>query len=264
MHECAKLTDRVELVQTSHLCAKVRGRVYPVVGMTQTMVGTFFSTLDPVVVDRIRDAAASRTYPSRSYIFYEGDPGTGVYVVESGLLRIDRTTPRGRVVLLDLAIEGALIGDLSVIDGDWRSASLSTVTECSVLFLPAQAFRVMLRDDPAIQTAVMQRLTRRIRSLSTQFLETSTMDASARVAAALVRLVHIEQTLGRIDHGVSGPLDLHLPISQEELGQWAGLSREGAVKGLSTLRSIGLIETGRKRVYIDDIDELERRAKTDE
>lgn len=252
-----------ELVQRRRKCAKVRRRRYPLRVRLPNMAGTFFSGLDQAVVDKIRQAAVPRTYSARSYIFYEGDPGTGVFVVESGLLRIDRTTPRGRIVLLDLALKGALIGELSVIDGERRSATLSTVTECSIRHLPAETFRTMVRDDPAIQSAVMRRLARRLRELSTQFLETSAMDAPARIAARLVRLVDIEQTLGRLELNGNGTIDLKLPISQEELGQWAGLSREGAVKGLSTLRSIGLIETGRKRVVINDLDELQSTARTD-
>ena len=227
------------------------------------MVGTFISGLVQVVAERIRESAAPRNYPARSYIFYEGDPGNGVFVVESGLLRIDRTTAHGRIALLDLAIRGSLIGDLSVIDGAPRSASLSTVTESSVRFVPAAAFKEMIAGDPAIQAALIERLARRLRALSTQFLETSTMNAPARIAASLVRLVEIEQTLGRLDADHHGAIDLKLPISQEELGQWSGLAREGAVKGLTTLRSIGLIETGRKRVRITDIDELERVARDD-
>lgn len=227
------------------------------------MVGTFISGLDQAVADKIRESAIPRTYSARSYIFYEGDPGNGVFVVESGLLRIDRTTAHGRVALLDLAIRGSLIGDLSVIDGSPRSASLSTVTECSVRFLPAAAFKQLVADDSAIQTALIERLVRRIRALSTQFMETSTMNAPARIAASLMRLVEIEQALGRLDDDLHGAVDLKLPISQEELGQWSGLTREGAVKGITTLRSTGLIETGRKRVHINDIDELERTARDD-
>lgn len=227
------------------------------------MRGTFFQTLDPIVAERLRAAAGRRTYPSRSFIFHEGEPGNGVFMVESGLLRVDRTTPSGRVVLLDLAIAGSLIGDLSTIDGELRSASLSTVTTCVVHHLTADTFRAMMRDDEAIRTAVMCRLARRIRSLSTQYLETAAMDAPARVAAGLVRLVDIDRGLGQLDDEPNGSIDLRLPISQEELGQWTGLSREGAVKGLGTLRAIGLIETGRMRVHIHDLEELRRRAKTD-
>lgn len=224
---------------------------------------TFLSGLDPASAAEIRELAAPRTYVERSYVFHEGDPGNGVFIVESGLLRIDRTTASGRVALLDLAIRGSLIGELSVIDNAPRSASLSTITECEVRFIPAAAFTAMLANNSAIQAALVARLARRLRALSTQFLETSTMNAPARIAASLVRLVNIEQALGRLDDDVLGSVDLKLPISQEELGQWSGLTREGAVKGLSMLRTNGLIETGRKQVHITNIAELERTARND-
>ena len=226
------------------------------------MAATFLSGLDVQTAEKIREAGVSRTYSARSYIFYEGDPGNGVFVVESGLLRIDRTTPNGRIVLLDLAIKGALIGELQVIDGEPRSATLSTVTDCVVRYIPAAVFRTMLRDEPEVQTAVMHRLARRLRELSTQFLETSTMDAPSRVAARLMRLIEIETTLKGSQLDSVGSVDLKLPISQEELGQWAGLSREGAVKGLGTLRSVVLLETGRKRVRITNVAELAKWAES--
>lgn len=88
----------------------------------------------------------------------------------------------------------------------------------------------------------------------------SILDAPHRIATRLLRLVEIEQALARCKVQPDGSADLRLPISQEELGQWSGLSREGAVKGLGTLRSIGLIETGRKRVHITSLARLERHA----
>jgi len=220
------------------------------------MAETFMGDLDPSIVEKIRQVGSSRTYPARSYIFYEGDPGTGVYVVESGLLRIDRSTPTGKIALLDLAITGALIGDLAVIDGAPRSATLASVTEVRIRHVPAREFQALLRDDPSIQAALLQRLARRIRALSSQFLETSTMDSPSRIAARILRLVDIEQTFGRSKPDADGAIDLKLPISQEEVGQWAGLSREGTGKGLSVLRSLGIIETGRKRVKVLDLARL--------
>lgn len=226
------------------------------------MVETFLRSLDTVAADKIRQSGVVRTYPARSYIFHEGDDGNAVLLVETGLLRIDRTTSSGRIALLDLAIPGSLIGELSVIDDAPRSATLSTVTECSVRFIPAAAFKALLASERALQEALVAQLSRRLRALSTQFLETATMNAPARIAASLLRLVEIEQALGRLDEGqLSGAIDLQLLINQQELGQWSGLAREGAVKGLTALRAIGLIETGRKHVRINDIKKLEQTAR---
>ncbi len=220
------------------------------------MVDSFMTGLDPDIAARLREIGHPRRYASRSYIFYEGDAASSVFVVESGLLRIDRTTRSGRVALLELASKGDLIGELAIIDSAPRSATLSTVTPTAVLQIERQAFRALISEIRELQTAIMEQLVLRIRALSSQFLETATLDATARVAARLLRIVAIEQGLGRLPEHLSGEVDLKMLINQEELGQWAGLAREGVVKGLGTLKSLDLIETGRMRVKITDLDRL--------
>lgn len=220
-----------------------------------------FQAATQLVSDRLRDEGNRRVYPARSFIFHEFDEAGRVMVIDSGLARIDRTSLSGRVVLLDLASAGRVIGELGVIDDSPRSATASTITDTTVFHLTANEFREMLDTDSNLQGALLTIVAERLRALSTQFVETSIMDAPARIAARLVRLVEIEQALGRCDVAANGSVDLKLPISQEELGQWSGLSREGAVKGLSTLRSIDLIETGRKRVHITDFNRLVDQAE---
>ncbi|MEM7096539.1 MAG: Crp/Fnr family transcriptional regulator [Actinomycetota bacterium] len=213
-----------------------------------------------LIGDRIREAGNPRMYPARSFLFHEYDESNSVIVVDSGLVRIDRTSMSGRVALLDLASSGRVIGELGVIDDQPRSATASTINDTAVHHVTASTFRQMMEEDSELQLALLSVVAERVRSLSTQFVETSLMDAPARIAARLLRLVEIENALGHCRVEDDGTVDLRLPISQEELGQWSGLSREGAVKGLGTLRSIGLIETGRKRVKIHDLTGLERHA----
>jgi CRP-like cAMP-binding protein len=213
-----------------------------------------------LIGDRIREVGNHRLYPARSFMFHEHDEASSVMVVDSGLARVDRTSFSGRIVLLDLASSGRLVGELGVIDDHPRSATVSAISDTAVHHVTANEFRQMLAEDNELQGALLTVVADRVRSLSTQFVETSILDAPARVAARLVRLVEIEQALGRCSVGDDGSVELKLPISQEELGQWSGLSREGAVKGLGTLRSMGLIATGRKRVTITDFDRLVHQA----
>lgn len=184
---------------------------------------------------------------------HEGDPSNDMFVVESGLARIEHTTRTGRVVLFDLAMAGRVVGELGVISELPRSATVLTITETTVHHVDAAAFRTMLATDSEFQGAMLATLAERARSMSLQLVETSTMDAPKRVASRLIRLVEIEQSLGRSRAREDGSIELKLPISQEELGQWSGLSREGTGKGLTALRTHDLIETGRKRVTIKDI-----------
>ncbi len=209
-----------------------------------------------LIAERVRSAGTPRTYPSGSIIFHEGADSTNVYVLDAGLARIEHATPSGRVVLFDLATAGRIFGELGVIDRQPRSATLATITETQVHHVAAGEFRRMLSTDNELQAALLRVVTRRLREQSSQFVETSIMDAPSRVAARLARLVEIEQSLGRSRANADGSIDLKLPISQEELGQWSGLSREGTGKGLSALRALNIIETGRKRVSIKDVEQL--------
>lgn len=224
------------------------------------MARTLLGELSPDLVEEIIALGRRRRYHARSFIFHEGDPSDTVIVVESGLLRVDRTSPDGRVVLLDLLPAGSVTGELGVLDGEARSATLSSVSEAAVVAIPARAWMDFLRAEPTVHSAVLGQVVWRLRELTDQFLETSTMDAPKRIASRLVHLVQIERSRGHLEPAEDGVIDLRLPISQEELGQWSGLSREGAVRGLSILRNIGLIETGRMRVQIPDLARLEDHA----
>ncbi len=94
---------------------------------------------------------------------------------------------------------------------------------------------------------MLGQVTVRLRALTDQLIEAAAHGASSRVAARLVELIRV--TDPDFDY-TSDSIDLRLPITQEELAQWAGLSREGAVKGIGELRAAGVLETGRRRMTI--------------
>lgn len=202
--------------------------------------------LAPCMSAPLEAVATQRRYPAHSYLFHEGDDAGFVLLVRDGLIRADHTTESGRVALLNLATAGDLIGELAVIDEAPRSATVSTVVASEVWIVGADDFRGLLDHDPAFQRSVVIALVRRLRALSDQLVETSVHCAPTRVAARLIRLAEM------VEHASGEAFELRLPITQEELGQWAGLSREGTAKGLAELRDAGIIETGRRRVYVLD------------
>lgn len=204
----------------------------------------------------LRAHGAPRRYQAGAFIFHQGDPSNALFVVDSGLVRVDRSTESGRVVLLTLVGPGAMIGEIGIIDGRPRSAAVSAIDESVLTRVSESAFRRAVRDTPGLVEELLGSVTGRLRRLTDQFEQATTMDATARLASRLVRLTNIIDA--RTDSG--GTIDLRLPISQEELGQWAGLSREGAVKSLAALRRDGIIDTGRMRIRIHDLEGLAARA----
>lgn len=211
-----------------------------------------------VARERLATEGTTRQVPRRTTVFHEHDEPHAVFVVEQGLLRVDRTLFSGRSVLVTLAVPGDLVGELSVIDAAKRSATASAVVDSRLFVVPAPAFRRLLREDEEMTRAMLTSVTRRLRSLTDQFVESSAHGATSRVAARLVELLRVTA------RDAAGPIELQLPITQAELAQWAGLSREGAVKGIAELRRSGVIATGRKRMTVLDTEELRRiAAQTD-
>ena len=214
----------------------------------------FIDQLSPSTAQRLVDAGARRRYPAGTYLFHENDDPNGVFLIEEGMVRIDRTLASGRTLLLTLATAGDLVGELAVVDDRPRSATAATVHDSRVLVVTAAAFEDVLASSSDLALLLLRRVSARLRALSDQLIEAAAFSAPARVAARLVEL---------LPDGVSseGPFEMRLPITQEELAQWAGLSREGAVKGLGELRSAGVLETGRRRVTVLDVAELRRTAE---
>ncbi len=200
--------------------------------------------------------ASRRRFGRGQHVFRAGDRPGAAYIVEHGVLRIDRTLASGRSVLFALSTPGDLLGELSLIDDAPRSANVTTLTDASLLVIGAGDLRAGLVEDPGLAWGMLTRIAGQLRNVNGRFVEAAAHGATPRVAARLVDLlesVECERANGR-------PIELRLPITQEELAQWAGLSREGAVKAIGELRSAGIIETGRKRMAICDEQALRRVA----
>lgn len=193
----------------------------------------------------IESVGIPRHFQPRSNLFMVGEPAGTVFVVERGLVRIERTTSNGRRVLINLNPSGSVIGDLAAIDGSPRSASAVAIEPTDCLLLTSSDFMQLFSRHSDVALAVTRLITERMRSLTGQFIEATERSATARVASRLVALLDLAD---RTDP----PIELRLPISQEELGQWAGLSREGTAKALRELREDGVLTTGRNRMTILD------------
>jgi len=205
---------------------------------------------------RLLGTASSRTFGPQQQVFCAGDTPAAVFIVETGLIRLDRTLTSGRTVLFTLAAPGDLVGELSLIDGAPRSATATAMTDSSLQVIAAADFTAALAADIALANAMLARITRQLRGLNDRFVEAAAYGATARVASRLVALLDLAD--GRRPH--SGPVELALPITQEELAQWAGLSREGVVKAIGELRASGIVQTGRRRIVIRDPTALRRLA----
>jgi CRP/FNR family transcriptional regulator, cyclic AMP receptor protein len=180
----------------------------------------------------------------------QGDAATHVLALVSGRVKILRTSAEGDVLVLAVRGPGEILGDISVLGGDDRSATVVAVDACETRLLTAERFRHLVRA-LGLESSLLRAAMARIREGEAWRAEIATLPAGRRVARTLLRLAV---------PGPGRPVDVGL--DQSELGQAVGLSRSTVAAELARLRELGLITTARRRIVITDLDGLRFLAGT--
>ena len=202
-----------------------------------------FSELSPGDLDRISRVAVPRSFPAGVRVFHEGDRSDACYLVRSGDLRVTREHPDGRAIALATLGPGDLFGELAMLDGEARSASVETLSDVELLALPAADMRRLLAEHPEISVKLIAALTRRLRETNERVARQSFQTVPSRVAGVLTQLIAEEAT-------TEGRLGVTIRMTQADLAQLAGTSRESVSRFLATLERAGVVRVGRGRVTV--------------
>ncbi len=186
-------------------------------------------------------------------LFTEGDVAERVFLIETGRVLISCTSADGREIVLGLRGPGDIIGELSALDGEARSATAIVVADVEAVVARGSTLARALEQIDAAHELIGI-LADRLRDADRKRLEFATMDTLGRVAERLLELAS--------GFGSPGPdgLVVELPLSQQQLASWCGASRESTVKALGTLRALNTISTGRQSLVIHDLEALRRHA----
>jgi CRP/FNR family transcriptional regulator, cyclic AMP receptor protein len=176
-------------------------------------------------------------------VFHEGDRSDACYLVRSGDLRVTREHPDGRAIALATLGPGDIFGELAMLDGQARSASVETLTDSSLLALGAADFRRLLGEHSQISVKLVAALTRRLRETNERVARQSFQTVPSRVAGVLTQLIAEEAA----PDGRSG---VTIRMTQADLAQLAGTSRESVSRFLATLERAGVVRVGRGRVTV--------------
>ncbi|WP_209513442.1 Crp/Fnr family transcriptional regulator [Streptomyces syringium] len=176
--------------------------------------------------------APERPREARSLLLRQGDPATHVLVLCSGSVAVTRRDGRGQRTLLAVRGAGELLGELSLLDGGVRSATVIAAGPCRVHTVPAPDFEAFVSEH-RLMHALTRHAVGRIRESEEIRQELATAPAPARLAAALLRLAEAS--------GQPAVLPVHIGLTQEELAQLIGTSRNSVVHSLSPWRAEGWI-----------------------
>jgi CRP/FNR family transcriptional regulator, cyclic AMP receptor protein len=188
-------------------------------------------------------------------LFNEGDLGDCLYIVIDGKMKLTRTSQDGRESLVSVHGPGDMFGELSMFDPTYRTSSASAVTDARLGILAHEDLRAVLTTRPAVAMLLLKALAQRLRRITQANTSLIFTDVPGRVARALLDLsdkfgVETEDGI-RVDHD----------LTQEELAQLVGASRETVNKALADFASRGWIQLAAKSVLLVDVERLQRRAK---
>ncbi|HWH43473.1 MAG TPA: Crp/Fnr family transcriptional regulator [Thermoleophilaceae bacterium] len=217
--------------------------------------GAFLDGLTEAERAALEREGVPRRFARGTALFHERQPSDKVVILRDGRVKLTCVTEEGREILLAVRGPGDLLGELSAIDGEPRSATAQALEAVDALVISREAFTGFLESNPRVAVVIMQMLARRLRDADRKRVEFAAQDSVGRVAARLVELV---ERFGE-DAG-DGAVRITLPLSQDELAGWVGASREAVSKALQALRGLGWIETHRRGVTVLDVDALRRRG----
>jgi CRP-like cAMP-binding protein len=179
--------------------------------MANGVSGGFCGRLDPADATALAALGRSRTFPARSVLFFEGDDAHEVMIVRSGQVKVSAVGLDGREVVLDVLGPEAILGELSAIDGERRSATATALTQTSLTLIEIERFRAFVTERPSVAAELLRAVTERLRGASRRQVEFGTADGLGRVCA---RLVDLMARFGRPD-GVG--VSITAPLSQQEI-----------------------------------------------
>ncbi len=206
-----------------------------------------FETLGENDLQRVAEVAVPRSFGRQEVIFREGDDSETCYIVRTGQARAVREHPDGRTITLARFGPGDIFGELAMFDDEKRSATVECVEDTEVVGILGTDMRRLMREHPDIAPKLVISLGRRLRVANERLARQSFQTVQSRVAVVLSDLVE------QADEGEDGRArDVLLRITQADIAQLAGSSRESASRFLATLERAGVLTQGRGRIVVHD------------
>lgn len=173
---------------------------------------------------------------SREVLFHAGDSGDGCYLLRSGVVKAAVIARDGQERLLAVLGPGALIGELSLIDDEPRSATISALKPCELMHLTKAAFFRLADANPQVYRQALKLLAQRLRGTNDTVVAQSTVSVSGRVARAFASLAN-----GLGDEQPDGRILLTYKITQNDIAGMAGVARENASRAINDLLREGVL-----------------------
>jgi len=216
-----------------------------------------FAELREDTMRALADRSVERSYPRHGRLFYQGDPGSGLYVLASGLVKVIVTSEDGEEMVLVTLGPGDAFGELSIVDGGPRSASAEALEPTVALVITREVLLDLATRDSGLTDALLRTLGALLRRLTEQASDLVFLDLPGRMAKLLAQLA--------AERGTETPegIELDANLTQTDLAGMVGASRQSVNQILQGFARRGYLQVRGRRIVIHRLDLLRRRAGLD-
>ncbi|MBK6912804.1 MAG: Crp/Fnr family transcriptional regulator [Ignavibacteriales bacterium] len=189
-------------------------------------------------------------YAKDEIILNEDEAGTALFVIVKGKVKISRSSKDGKEVILTIMNESDFFGEMAILDGFSRSATVTALEESKLFIVQRNDFLTLLKNHTEVSIALLQELTQRLRAAGMKIKALSLKDAEGKVASVILQLA---EEIGKIRQGV---VEIEKLPYQHELANMAGTSRETISRTLHTFAKKGLVELDGTHLRILDYEKF--------
>jgi CRP/FNR family cyclic AMP-dependent transcriptional regulator len=214
-----------------------------------------FATLDQDAAQSLRASMNEIELARGDLLFHEGDPGDSLYVVLRGKIKLGRTSGDGRENLVAVLGPGEMFGELSLFDPGPRSAGATALVDSTLLGLSSDELTPWLATRPDVARALLRAIARRLRRTNDSMSDLVFSDVPGRVAKALLDLS------ARFGTPAEDGIHVAHDMTQEELAQLVGASRETVNKALADFAGRGWLRLEARAVVLTNVERLSQRSR---
>jgi len=211
-----------------------------------------FADLEESELEFVSKLTVERKFRKNNLIIFEDDVGNSLFVIKKGRVKISHISSEGSEAILAILGAGDFFGELSVIDGMGRSASVTSIEDVELIMLRRIDFIQALERVPKIAITLLKELAGRIRKSDSHIRSLSLLDAKGRVGSTLIRLA---EDIGKIKSGKVSIEELPL---QRDLASIAGTSRETISRVIKKFAEEGHLHTERNTLIFADFDRFKK------
>lgn len=212
-----------------------------------------FSELNAENLGKIEKIGTRKVYPKNEIILLEEDAGTALFVIVTGKVKVSRSSGDGREVILTILGDGDFFGEMAILDGLTRSATVTAIEDSDLFLIQRNDFLTLLHTYPEVSVALLQELTTRLRAADMKIKALSLKDAEGKVATVLLQ---IADDVGKIKHG---KVEIEKLPLQQDLANMAGTSRETISRTLHSFAKKGFVELEGSKLRILDYEKFKEK-----